>query len=157
MPKRYIMKVEVEFECPATVAPNEAFYRYWSANRKVENDKIKVLESKIITTPSKVNDRARAHNECRRILQVVLEQSLMPIKISNGYRTRWDNGRSNFKVVVNPPGGSVSTHWIAVKGSEIVMADSTFNLADPTAITKLIAKMKCNWGLCSHKPYEKHS
>ena len=156
MAKRYKIKVEVEFECPATMPPQEAFYQYWDARRNVEKDKVKLIEHSVFTIPSKVDANARAHNEARRVLQVVLDQSGLKTKIVKGYRTKWGVGSSNFQVHIDEPTAFSRDGWISVSGSTVSINRIDYDLVDPTAVDKLIMKMKCHWHLCSHQNQVDH-
>jgi hypothetical protein len=156
MPKRYKMKVEVEFECPATVPPEEAFYRYFSADNKVENDKVTLKESTLFTTPSKENAVARAHNEARRVLQVIIDSTGLPFKIIKGNRYRWNEGVSQFQVYLPSqpsfPSKCIDHHWVRIKGNEFQGANTkSINLAVPTSIEAAAQELKCTFWVCNHK------
>lgn len=158
MPKRYIMKVELEFECPATVPPNEAFYRYWSANRKVENDNVKILDTKTITTPAKINEQARAHNERRRILQTMIDNCGFQVKIVRGYRRGYNKGQSMFQLSCQEMNARHSLPWVVVGGAEIFLDNErkTFHLANPDVHLEIAKELRCEFDLCDHKNKNKH-
>ena|SRR5882672_8062999 len=158
MPKRYILKVELEFECPATVPPQEAFYRYWSANRKVENDNCKVLDTKIITTAAKVDSAARAHNERRRVLQTMIDQCGFQAKIVKGYRSRYDKTKSMFQLSCQEVNAYQRLPWASVKGSAIFFDNDkkAYNLADPNIHLEIAKELRCQWELCDHKNKSTH-
>lgn len=164
MPKRYKMKVEVEFDCPATVPPQEAFDRFFSADRKVENETAKVLSSQLFKIPAKVNPKLRAHNEARRVMQVLIDQSGMPFKIIKGNRYNgWDgsDATSQFQLYLPPDPSNPSTidyHWVQIKGKHFLgsSTEKRIDLSDPASADLVTQELKCTFWRCGHKDRSRH-
>ena len=160
MPKRYKMKVEVEFECPATVPPNEVFYRYFSVNKKVENDTVKVLESKTFSAPTQASTKARAHNEARRVLQVILDHSGLVCKIIKGFRSSYGGESSNFQVQTLNNSTYNNYQWFCIEGSTFKGSGSLYNrvvnLADPASTAVAAEVVKCAFMACGHSDKTRH-
>lgn len=159
MAKRLKIKVEVEFECPDTCKPEEAFYKYFDANKRVENAVWKLIASSKFTDPSKINVKARAHNEARRILSTILTFVPAPSTIKRGYRSNWNSGASTFEVHVDSNQNSLvcpTRLWFTIRGATFEYQDVRINLANPTSTAEAAQIITCAFGLCSHKDKEKH-
>ena len=156
MPNRYVMKVEVEYECPASVAPAETFNHYFKERGMVENVKIKILDVQKKKLESKIDQTARGHNEHRRVLNSILTQVGLKCKIQKGWHRRLPALESSFRVWINEPNAINNYVFVTVMGATIKYGDKEYNLADPNVAPQLIQAMKCSWSLCNHADKRRH-
>lgn len=155
MPKRYIMKVEVEYECPANDNPAATFEKYFKPRGKVENIKIKVLDTKQYKITATTNPKARRHNEARRVLKSLLEQLSIRYKVAGGWSY---NEISSFRLhLLDEHPVASKSPYVNINGPVVTLSaagrwvDTTYNLTDPNNMPKLLRAMGCMWRFCVHK------
>lgn len=149
MGKRLKVKVELEFECPASVPPAEAFVKYFDSGRAVENIKATLIESSTFTIKAKENSKMRSHNEARRVLRVILDLAGGAFVINRGYNSTYGAERaSTFEV--QHVGPNPRRTWFTIRGAQFQHNYHSINLSDPNSTELAAQAVKCTFGICNH-------
>jgi len=80
MREKYKLKVEVEFICPTTIKPNDAFSHWFKHTSKTNVKSIKLLNEDVIKLKSRINKQMRSLNERKHIVRTILKSIKEEIK-----------------------------------------------------------------------------
>lgn len=157
MAKRMKIKVEIEFDCPDSIAPEQAFdWNFMSRRVTCKLLSKKVISYQKFTTKPKVDERARTLNEYRRIFKGLLKKSKYSKYLSiKGFKgntyskpyidvmvisPRWPFtadlatfGIDNQILIV-----SSHTDMFTTNEGQIVYNKHTFNLSDPNSFDSIV-------------------